>query len=713
MIWVNLNMEKNTDWRQTVNAYPNVSNAFQTYIVHDNKTSEKASEPWRWWTHQSNVYGVIVAASSIPKDTVASYPKVEIPYVAHFIPHLTVDSNDFRTYPSATDTPKLNILSFDGNNKTSFFRGLEEGFGILRQNWPRKCNDNPKEIRYFGQTLGLIRGALRQCEGETADPTRGQDDTAGMNVLRQEQANNRAFRLPQDVRRTHDPLQPWMSTEEWLFNTERQELCRETDAGAMGDNPPTGAILAVLEQELKVTVDRARTSCPIRGAIKCVHMQSKPGPSAKRAKIQKMTSTMILNIDMDKKTGIFKKDFIINSIVWLIPYTLLEKLINSHSAEIFKHGDSRLVTSQSTDKRRIQVKPPLKLDPEKADDHDYICVLLGDLHQFIFLYENFRATAMRLQAENQNTDPPSTTDLSKRSDAALRAWEGYGTGSLEYFLGPKGERGDVIKYCTGKFREAYGSSWTYTAKQKDILQKLDSSFSVLDCIAGSGKTTILVSLALYMIHVSEEGPKGCLHYMTETQEMVQEFIARVREVQGSDEGIAPIGYDHVERKDRLDSYLRERLDKRNIPMEIRARRVQKAVDFLQQYAEVMLKWECKETWTTCYRIFKMVLSIHHTLLHNGYYVERRKAQVDELRRLTVIACTTATANRLNGGSNPWSESWGQLEKTLCVADELQTLGRVEVAGLSYKSISCNTADTYFGSPHLKKKRKFALIINEQ
>ena len=126
----------------------------------------------------------------------------------------------------------------------------------------------------------------------------------------------------------------------------------------------------------------------------------------------------------------------------------------------------------------------------------------------------------------------------------------------------------MIIDLTKKFRDVYGSFWNFTDQQYDILQNIDSSFTVLDCIAGAGKTTILVALALWMLHQKHSGSGGCLHYMTETQEMVNEFIARVRHIHQSSEGIAAIGYDRVTGDDRLASYLRGRLDEKAFPLDV-------------------------------------------------------------------------------------------------------------------------------------------------
>ena len=281
----------------------------------------------------------------------------------------------------------------------------------------------------------------------------------------------------------------------------------------------------------------------------------------------------------------------------------------------------------------------------------------------------------------------------------MRAWEGYSKRNLDYFLGPKGQRSLMLKELTQKFQAAYGPSWNFTDEQIKILQNIDSSFTVLDCIAGAGKTTMLVALALWMLHNKRLGFGGCLHYMTETQEMVNEFIDRVRHVHKSCEGITAIGYDRVTGDDRLASYLRERLDEQQFPLDIAVSEIENALDFLWLEGPTIYDEQDWEDWERVQEIFKCVLTVHHVILHCSYYKSRQEQQQVLLQNLTVIACTTATANRLNGGSNPWSKMFGKLNKTLCVADEIQGLSRLECAGFSCNALPCNTADMYDSIRH--------------
>ena len=238
----------------------------------------------------------------------------------------------------------------------------------------------------------------------------------------------------------------------------------------------------------------------------------------------------------------------------------------------------------------------------------------------------------------------------------------------------------MIKGALKYFRRAFGEHWKFTEKQEDILQKINSSFTVLDCTAGSGKTTIFVALAVWMLSHIENGVQGCLHYVTETQEMVMEFIDRVREVTDTTDGVAPIGYDREKQVDRLDDYLKKQLQKRDFPHAKEATLLEKALHFLANaYNEITYQDEVE--WEAFSEIFKAVLIKHHIVLHLGFYCEHRKAGDEELLGIRVVAYTTANASRLNASLSSWSRMFNGVGKTIAVYDEVQNDGRVQVAGI--------------------------------
>ena len=260
----------------------------------------------------------------------------------------------------------------------------------------------------------------------------------------------------------------------------------------------------------------------------------------------------------------------------------------------------------------------------------------------------------------------------------------------------------VLEY----FRSAFGEHWKFTDRQEYILQNINSSFTVLDCTAGSGKTTIFVALALWMLSQTETGFQGCLHYVTETQEMVMEFIDRVREVTGRNDGVAPIGYDREKQVDRLDAYLRKQLENRNFPIAKEATLLEKALHFLTE-AYRKIKWGNDADWEAFSEIFKAVLIKHHILLHLDFYCESRKAGEEELMGIKVVAYTTTNASRLNASLSCWSKMFNGVGKNIAVYDEVQNDGRVQVAGV----ISRNHFATFRFRPRLK--RFFSKIKNRK
>ena len=113
---------------------------------------------------------------------------------------------------------------------------------------------------------------------------------------------------------------------------------------------------------------------------------------------------------------------------------------------------------------------------------------------------------------------------------------------MQSLLGAKGTRQPMIDYCSAKFRTVYGQNWKMTKAQMDSLQIIDKSFVCFDCVAGSGKTTILLCLALWMLHVREiQNHPGCMHYMTENQALADDFLERLIALQGNNIGIFPLG----------------------------------------------------------------------------------------------------------------------------------------------------------------------------
>ena len=92
----------------------------------------------------------------------------------------------------------------------------------------------------------------------------------------------------------------------------------------------------------------------------------------------------------------------VNSLVFLIRYKELETLIANRDKNIIEAGRFGIVVQQSNDMRRIHIKPPLPAEEDLDPFEAFMCVLLTDLHQYMFLYESFKATANRLRLPEDN-----------------------------------------------------------------------------------------------------------------------------------------------------------------------------------------------------------------------------------------------------------------------------------------------------------------------
>ena len=112
---------------------------------------------------------------------------------------------------------------------------------------------------------------------------------------------------------------------------------------------------------------------------------------------------------------------------------------------------------------------------------------------------------------------------------------------MDNFLGPIGQREEMIEYCEGKFRAKFGKKFRFSHTQRTLLQTIEKSVAVMDCVAGAGKTTMLLSLAMWAIKRKEKGAEGCLHYVCETQELADDFYVRLVELMQSNDGIFPLG----------------------------------------------------------------------------------------------------------------------------------------------------------------------------
>ena len=242
----------------------------------------------------------------------------------------------------------------------------------------------------------------------------------------------------------------------------------------------------------------------------------------------------------------------------------------------------------------------------------------------------------------------------------------------------------MIQFCQKKFQKRFYQGWAFSDIQKQLLMDIDKSVAIMDCVAGAGKTTILLSLAMWAIHRKEgETDAGCIHYMAENQELADDFQKRLVDLMGSADGIFPLGYNHEEWEDRLTADLRKKCNQSHIPVVDAVKRLEEAVQFIvQQYARYSDgDCFCCFAWDMI-DILKAVLMAHHLITHRFFYTRMRQEQAELLSQGRVLVSTTATANKLNSGASPWSQTFSDVTRTISMPDEIQGFSHLEVLGLT-------------------------------
>ena len=146
----------------------------------------------------------------------------------------------------------------------------------------------------------------------------------------------------------------------------------------------------------------------------------------------------------------------------MIQRNLLGELLDREEYNsIFGAGALRLITGHAPYRRRVYVKLAFQFTGE-GDHQHCVCVLLADLHQYIFLYvqqyiflyECFKSAHSKSFREQKNVDllqaAASNIDDSTFShgmnNAALRAWMGYSKSDIHALLGVPQRRDGMIQY---------------------------------------------------------------------------------------------------------------------------------------------------------------------------------------------------------------------------------------------------------------------------
>ena len=204
---------------------------------------------------------------------------------------------------------------------------------------------------------------------------------------------------------------------------------------------------------------------------------------------------------------------------------------------------------------------------------------------------------------------------------AIRGWCGYNCMNMDNFLGTRGERVRMIDFCERKFQRRFHRNWQFSKRQRDLLMDINKSVAIMDCVAGAGKTTILLCMAMWSIKRNEDdGYDGCLHYMAENQQLADDFLNRLTDLMDSKEGIFPLGYDQVHMQDRLTADLRLKLQQSRIPVAVAVKRYEEAIDFtIHQYKSDTVDVQLCLSALRVLDVLKLILTAHHVATHTSFY----------------------------------------------------------------------------------------------
>ena len=137
--------------------------------------------------------------------------------------------------------------------------------------------------------------------------------------------------------------------------------------------------------------------------------------------------------------------------------------------------------------------------------------------------------------------------------------------------------------------------------------------------------------------------------------MVSDFLDLLRCIHGSDIGIGPLGFHAESYVDRLDRDMRSKLARCNVD-------IFEEIEMLEKCMECMLIQIDIFTHAGRYeglaylRIFQVLCTAHHVLLHVHYYKRLREAQAEILMELYVLGSTVSYAHKLFGNRSCLSTS---------------------------------------------------------
>ena len=679
----------------------------QAYVVVSDKQGLDADSSL--WDRQSNTLGVVLASCTCKPGRhipCAQFPKMlEQNIVMHVV-------NDAQV-PASFEGLHFKCLSkWSSSGGLSLCARLLESTRLLTS----ACSGNRSIIRYAGRATGELKRFLGTAG---ASPLEDSASVAGEVVTSGCCSGVALTRLPRQLvsdamaESSEDSL--WQDACAWIVNRTAKSTVHESRPGVLGEGVSTPELARLCRMLLKDCVWESIAAGSVVDMIACKHVPVKHvARSTKARRVQERQSVLILNLDYDNIPA-FAQASVKYSLVWLIPYRRLEQLLEARSRDIFEAGSLHVVQGQSPDSRRLMISPALPeadvasgcgvghggpgATASSTDSSWYICAFLGNMHSYVFLYECFKTAAEKsaVPSDGQETDlfQVLVASLSSGVQArdldfpALRGWMGYGSselqepardeGILHLLLGAVWDRGPMLAFCRSKLRALWGDDFDFTREQVRILQTMSGRFVLVLCCAGAGKTTLLLCICLWVLKQHAEGSRRCVHYMSETKEMVLDFLALLRRAWGSDEGIVPVGFHEHVAKDMLEDDVRRKLIRQNIDVCVTAKTLEGCLDYMMALLDLFRRASVHQSES--YRlIIRTLCAVHHSFLHRSYYTEVRRKQDEMLLDTCILGSSVSYAHKLAGGGSNWSRGLRQLNTVVGLFDELQSLGTLEVAG---------------------------------
>ena len=170
-----------------------------------------------------------------------------------------------------------------------------------------------------------------------------------------------------------------------------------------------------------------------------------------------------------------------------------------------------------------------------------------------------------------------------------------------------------------------------------------------------------------------------------------DFLELARELHGCSEAIYPLGFASDSWTDRLKVDLRTKVLRTGLPIVKVIETLEKYLQFVRDRVLVFRTTNSEYPFKvsihskypfirSCLDILKCLCTLHHVLLHRYYYTEIRSEQSTMLSNLCLVGSTVSYAHKLVGQRTCWSKAFRNFNYVLAIIDEIQALGKIEVAG---------------------------------